>query len=82
MAFLCLCESNILFALSLCIAGNNTELTKFARANGEPLREIYCWAHGTYMCYFCCFVSQKHAHFRSKISCNAHSAVFCVVVCA
>lgn len=26
--------------------GNNTELTKFARAHDEPLREIYCWAHG------------------------------------
>lgn len=26
--------------------GNNTELTKFARAHNEPLREIYCWAHG------------------------------------
>jgi cytochrome b involved in lipid metabolism len=26
--------------------GNNTELTKFARRNNEPLREIYCWAHG------------------------------------
>lgn len=32
--------------------GNNTELTKFARANGEPLREIYCWAHGTYKSAF------------------------------
>jgi len=26
--------------------GNNTELTKFARATNQPLREIYCWAHG------------------------------------
>jgi monoamine oxidase/cytochrome b involved in lipid metabolism len=26
--------------------GNNTELTKFAKAQKEPLREIYCWAHG------------------------------------
>jgi cytochrome b involved in lipid metabolism len=33
--------------VTTCFAGNNTELTKFARANNEPLREIYCWAHGT-----------------------------------
>lgn len=26
--------------------GNNTELTKFAKATGQPLREIFCWAHG------------------------------------
>jgi cytochrome b involved in lipid metabolism len=26
--------------------GNNTELTKFARQEKEPLREIFCWAHG------------------------------------
>lgn len=26
--------------------GNNTELTKFAKATDQPLREIYCWAHG------------------------------------
>eukprot|EP01034_Spumella_vulgaris_P040179 gene40179-49693_t len=26
--------------------GNKTELTKFAHEQDEPLREIYCWAHG------------------------------------
>lgn len=35
--------------------GNNTELTKFAKATDEPLREIYCWAHGTLcICYMRC----------------------------
>jgi hypothetical protein len=26
--------------------GSDTELTRFARAQGEPLSELYCWAHG------------------------------------
>jgi cytochrome b involved in lipid metabolism len=26
--------------------GNGTRLTKFAEENNEPIREIYCWAHG------------------------------------
>ena len=26
--------------------GNGTELTKFARKYNQPLREIFCWAHG------------------------------------
>ena len=33
------------------LLGNNTELTKFARATNQPLREIYCWAHGTFFCF-------------------------------
>jgi hypothetical protein len=28
------------------LTGGGTELTKFAKANKEPLREIFCWAHG------------------------------------
>lgn len=26
--------------------GSDTELTRFAKATGEPITEIYCWAHG------------------------------------
>jgi malate synthase len=28
------------------LIGNGTELTKYARKHNQPLREIFCWAHG------------------------------------
>jgi cytochrome b involved in lipid metabolism len=56
--------------------GNNTELTKFARRNNEPLREIYCWAHGDGGKSVVCHCSSSSSYCCSRLFsfCLVHSS--------